>query len=223
MGWQAAGYANTASLWWNPLVYSFPLTQLPATAPQYSDDYFGSLHDSVLHRANPGSQFLSVVFHPATPGFKSSMPTLAGKQVDPGFWYARPQCNPLIQTPVTAASLAEMAPYFLQHCSQFVVEYAGDYMQQVAPGTTGPPERSRRHDRLGPDGQIDFYLDANGNKHIRWYGMPRSSTGPPHLDQANGNLVLIRGYDHTTDRGKAANSLPSERYPQLFHRCHPSP
>ena len=33
---------------------------------------------------------------------------------------------------------------------------------------------------LGPDGQIDYYLDANGNKHIRWYGMPRSSTGVMH-------------------------------------------
>ena len=61
-----------------------------------------------------------------------------------------------------------MAPYFLQHCSQFIVEYAGDYMQQDVNGNmTG----------LGPDGQIDYYLDANGNKHIRWYGMPRSSTG----------------------------------------------
>ena len=75
----------------------------------------------------------------------------------------------------TSASLAEMAPYYLQHCSQFIVEYAGDYMQQDQYGNMT---------NLGPDGQIDFYLDANGNKHIRWYGMPRSSTGVTPVTQA---------------------------------------
>ncbi len=110
----------------------------------------------------------------------------------PASGYNRPQCNPLIQSPISAAALAEMAPYFLQHCSQFIVEYAGDYLQQDINGNmTG----------LGPDGQIDFYLDANGNKHIRWYGMPRSSTGgSPHAGDSSGKTVLIRGYDYSHAR-----------------------
>jgi hypothetical protein len=189
------------SLWWNPLVYTFAMTQgtasyqnctplqnTPLTSPA-SAPYFVSYYK--LDPTLPSPQTF------AAPLYNCSYPNV------PGLWYNRPQCNPTIQTPVTAASLAEMAPYFLQHCSQFIVEYAGDYMQQNANGDMIG---------LGPDGQIDFYLDANGNKHIRWYGMPRSSTGSPHLDGPPGGSVsqgnvLIRGYDYNTDKTSTGSLL----------------
>ncbi|HEX4053087.1 MAG TPA: hypothetical protein VHX86_02370 [Tepidisphaeraceae bacterium] len=206
LGWQTAGYLN-ASPWWNPLIYSFPITQNLATVPQYwatsSPPYAVPYYQVPAQIPNSSPLY----YTPLAPrGIKSFIPanvSNADKPYDPGQWLNRPQCNPLIQSPLSAAALAEMAPYFLQHCSQFIVEYAGDYLQQN-PATgdmTG----------LGPDGQIDFYLDANGNKHIRWYGMPRSSTGTPHLDGLGSGLaneVLIRGYDNTTDSGKSLGSMP---------------
>ena len=204
LGWQTAGYLN-ASPWWNPLIYSFPITQNLATVPQYwatsSPPYAVPYYQVPAQVPNSSPLY----YTPLAPrGIKSFIPanvSNADKPYDPGQWLNRPQCNPLIQSPLSAAALAEMAPYFLQHCSQFIVEYAGDYLQQDINGNmTG----------LGPDGQIDFYLDANGNKHIRWYGMPRSSTGVPHLDgPGSSNLVLIRGFDAAANETMKIGATPT--------------
>jgi prepilin-type N-terminal cleavage/methylation domain-containing protein len=185
--WRSNGYKG-ASLWWDPLVYALGMTQGAATPPQY--------FQMAASATNPNGAvppyfvpYTNVV--PANAGMPSySNGPPPGFTPDTGQWYNRPQCNPTIQNPVTSASIAEMAPYFLQHCTQFVVEYAGDYMQQDANGNMVG---------LGPDGQIDYYLDANGNKHIRWYGMPRSSTGQLHDDGFKAQ-VLIRGFDSTSDK-----------------------
>jgi type II secretory pathway pseudopilin PulG len=215
LNWQAAGYFGP-SLWWNPLVYSFPIAQTTGTGtvgtvPQYSQT---TTTPYVVPYYQVPPQILrstqEMYTSPLAPRGRGFVPV--AQFADPGLWLNRPQCNPLIQTPVTAAALAEMAPYFLQHCSQFVVEYAGDYMQQ----DNNPPSSDANAGNmlgLGPDGQIDYYLDANGNKHIRWYGMPRSSTGTPHLDGLGttaGDSVLIRGYDNTKDK---AASIPATGLP----------
>jgi type II secretory pathway pseudopilin PulG len=202
LGWQAANYSGT-SLWWNSIINTIPINQTTATPPQ-----------SAAMTTAP----YAVTYNNAVPTYVSALPRGNTKYIpningtilqtlgDPGLWLNRPQCNPLIQTPVTAAALAEMAPFFLQHCSQFVVEYAGDYLQQVPPGASaGTPGDMTG---IGPDGQIDFYLDANGNKHTRWYGMPRSSTGVAHADgPASAAQVLIRGYDPTVDKTSTAGLL----------------
>jgi len=199
--YQSAGNTG-ASLWWNPLIYALPMTQSTATPPQPYPRPAAAPPDPVLFPPYVLSYYGAVPGYATTGAFSNTPNTAAPpyipQGIDPGLWYNRPQCNPTISTPVTAASLAEMAPYFLQHCSQFVVEYAGDYMQQNNNGPTDPKYGAMTG--LGPDGQIDFYVDANGNKHIRWYGMPRSSTGTAHAgDSTSGSpLVLIRGYDPTT-------------------------
>jgi prepilin-type N-terminal cleavage/methylation domain-containing protein len=172
LNWQNTGAYAGASLWWNPLVYTWPFTQNTATPP------------TILSITPPP---YTCQFYSASPQYSGYPASPSAANSDPGQWYARTQCNPTIQNPVTAASLAQMAPYFLQHCSQFIVEYAGDFMQQDP--ATG------KMTGIGPDGQIDYYLDANGNKHIRWYGMPRSSTGVPHPGDKSGAMVLIRGFN----------------------------
>jgi len=214
LGWQSAGYYSpgpgpshntAASLWWNPLVYSCLLVQSNQTPPLY----FNSTLSPYAIPYNSAVPLYTTFVYPLTRSRYSGSPDPAQLILpdDPGLWYNRPQCNPTISTPVNAASLAEMAPYFLQHCSQFIVEYAGDYMQQdnnqFSPaGSTTPNPHYGAMTGIGADGQIDFYVDANGNKHIRWYGMPRSSTGTPHMDGPSlpspgdtKGSVLIRGYD----------------------------
>ena len=179
LGWQVGTYAGP-SLWWQPLVYAIGgISQGTATLPQS--------YQSV-------SAPYSIPYINSIPTY-TAMPA----NIDPGQWYNRAQCNPGIQNPVTSASIAEMAPYFLQHCSQFIVEYAGDYIQQDNdPTHVGTPYTYSQMTGIGPDGQIDYYLDANGNKHIRWYGMPRSTTGNTH-DDGFGFPTLIRGFDSTKD------------------------
>jgi hypothetical protein len=188
VSFQTGNYAGN-SLWWNALVYSFAVNLGPGQNiyPQSSPLY------PPYQNPNP-PYFTPFGFAIPPAGAPAPGPPGAGA-FDPGLWYNRPQVNPTLQIPVTAASLAQLSSYFLQHCSQFVVEYAGDYLQQDN-NPTSPTYGAMTG--IGSDGQIDYYVDANGNKHIRWYGMPRSTTGVPHPDAPNStNLVLIRGYDPT--------------------------
>ena len=57
-------------------------------------------------------------------------------------------------------------PIMIKGCSQFIVEFAGDFVGQN-PTTGGITS-------LTPDGQIDFTVDPRTGAHkIRWYGFPR--------------------------------------------------
>lgn len=73
--------------------------------------------------------------------------------------------------PVTSAALGKTVPAFVPHCTQFAVEYAGDFVTQDVLGnvTAGVP-----------DGRIDFYvvnLATNPTYLTRWYGFPRNIHG----------------------------------------------
>ena len=110
---------------------------------------------------------------------------------------ARFQCSPYIIKPAsgdaanTAAAkisdaMALAAPYFVGHCSQFIVEFAGDWLTQdnnpASPtwgNLTGP----------GPDGKIDFLVDKiDPNRpetwveKVRWYGLPRDINDDGKID-----------------------------------------
>jgi len=68
----------------------------------------------------------------------------------------------------TPASMSMLTPRLQEGCTQFIVEYAGDFVQQNANGDVV---------QAGQDGQIDYVVEANGVKHIRWYGFPRNTHG----------------------------------------------
>ena len=114
---------SAPELWWNPLVYS-----LADVSRANADPVLFEKHSRTFHRY--GNPPLRIIPTQGVPGYTGIPGTRQPSTTDPGLWYTRPQCNPTVQAPVTAATLAEMAPYFLQHCSQFIVEYAGDYLQQ---------------------------------------------------------------------------------------------
>lgn len=102
-----------------------------------------------------------------------------------GTFQYRFKCNPVLARPFDAAKLAATVPYFVGHCTQFIVEYAGDFLNQdpnsgaVIPGPGGKPGVSAYTTdgttivRGSTDGQIDFVVESNGTRRIRWYGLPR--------------------------------------------------
>ncbi|HEY2584338.1 MAG TPA: prepilin-type N-terminal cleavage/methylation domain-containing protein, partial [Tepidisphaeraceae bacterium] len=70
------------------------------------------------------------------------------------------------ETQQLSAAVAQMSPIFVRGCSQFIVEFAGDYVTQDINGTITAG---------GSDGQIDYYVDNNGARQIRWYGFMRDT------------------------------------------------
>jgi hypothetical protein len=113
--------------------------------------------------------------------------TLAGAVTPPPAAVAlRYECNPYVAKPITGTGLAQTVPYFLPHVTQFIVEFAGDYLTQNDPsppaaGTSGYITNE------APDGKIDFYYDKSADpggatpslwvRKIRWYGFPRDISG----------------------------------------------
>ncbi|MGC4031302.1 MAG: hypothetical protein QM754_06090 [Tepidisphaeraceae bacterium] len=62
---------------------------------------------------------------------------------------------------------ALQSTYLAKGCTQFIVEFAGDFCTQ-SNGTSGT---------YGPDGEIDWCIDAAGKRGIRWYGFQRDIDG----------------------------------------------
>ena len=73
--------------------------------------------------------------------------------------------HPFADRPPSPASIARTLPVFLPGCTQFAVEYAGDFFTQDATGTV----TSNR-----PDGVTDF---TDASRKTRWYGLPRDVNG----------------------------------------------
>jgi prepilin-type N-terminal cleavage/methylation domain-containing protein len=94
------------------------------------------------------------------------------------------QCNPFVLRPLNAETYSQQYPLFLRGCSQFMVEYAGDFLNQNP--ITGAvlndycDAKSSPTAPLPTDGQIDFVMVGtapNQVRQIRWYGLPRDVDG----------------------------------------------
>lgn len=111
-------------------------------------------------------------------------PTMAG------FMPLRFACNPLPIKPITSESAAQLSPYFIGHVSQFIVEFAGDFITQDSNPTSATYGNTLA---AGADGQTDFVVDRTGPvpiQKIRWYGLPRDLNGDGRID-AN-DVVPVR-------------------------------
>ncbi len=100
-------------------------------------------------------------------------------------WWAN--CQPVLERPITPQKMAQTAPCFIPHCTQFMVEYAGDYLAQD-PSTGAVTDAGAKMNAASglitggrTDGEIDYVLDttiANQPvKRVRWYGLPRDTDG----------------------------------------------
>jgi prepilin-type N-terminal cleavage/methylation domain-containing protein len=100
---------------------------------------------------------------------------------------SHPQSGP---STLNGFSFAQQAPIFLPGCTQFIVEYAGDYLLQnndpSNPATYGQITGLYTNNGGVGDGQVDFIVtkDKNNNvaRKIRWYGLPRDTDG---VDSSN--------------------------------------
>ncbi|QOV91770.1 PulJ/GspJ family protein [Humisphaera borealis] len=126
----------------------------------------------------------------------------------------RHSAYPAPSRPLTSQGVARTVPCFVKSCTQFVVEYAGDFMRQKDDGTqdpdpsTGPGSGKWFADGSGngTDGVIDYNVSNEGGvlkRSIRWYGFPRDvnndgkivrNTGPT---STNADVVPLRDYTST--------------------------
>ena len=132
---------------------------------------------------------------------------------------ARFQCNPFVPKPLTAAAMAQASPFFLRGCSQFIVEYAGDFLTQnnditnvsavtgygavLSPGGDGTLD----YVLIPPPGVTPVPPRAQWRKQIIWYGLPRSTSGQGTIAKANGDVVPLRDWRET------AYTTPSSMVP----------
>jgi prepilin-type N-terminal cleavage/methylation domain-containing protein len=111
---------------------------------------------------------------------------------------------PLPSKPLTSYGAARTAPWLVSACTNFIVEYAGDFLHQAANGAVDGDWTTAN---VGTDGQIDWFLDVAGNRHIRWYGFPR--------DVAGVTVQTVNGPDGAvTPQGTA--SLPPSGSPDVL-------
>jgi prepilin-type N-terminal cleavage/methylation domain-containing protein len=117
--------------WWAPLIYEQPYANgLNSTWP---------------------------LPYPSTPLFSA---TLANPTATPFYRNRFQGSSVLSPTPESGADQAGLAPFFLQHVSQFVVEYAGDFVTQDS--TSGNVATMGSVTDTVPDGQIDWLYATKG-------------------------------------------------------------
>jgi hypothetical protein len=95
---------------------------------------------------------------------------------------------------MTSEAMAKAMPVLLNNCSQFLVEYAGDFVTQDTRQFVPDPSNANvlianvdwgNVTGPGPDNVIDFVVDHTGVTNtnylvaakIRWYGLPRDTNG----------------------------------------------
>ncbi|CAN5538458.1 hypothetical protein BH09PLA1_BH09PLA1_07990 [soil metagenome] len=131
------------------------------------------------------------------------------------------QANPAITKPITAASLSQQAPIFIPGCTQFIVEYAGDFVSQVdnpALPTYGNVVGWFGAANPSTDDNVDFVV-VNGAKRVRWYGAPRDTSGDGlvpgwiagRLSNQMPDVVPLRDVIRTIPGEQASNGAPFEK------------
>lgn len=117
--------------------------------------------------------------------------------------------------PVTAAAAARTVPIFLPACSQFIVEFAGDFVTQAIDGSVTA---------VSPDGEIDFFLQPDNagllpaptpanrdrwRRNIRWYGFPRDIDGDGIIKGVAGGNVHNNELADVVPVRDVANTAPA--------------
>lgn len=163
-----------------------------AIAQMSISDIFG-VGIKELHRR---AMYVNEQYNARTTGWRQQIPVL---------WADRPWVNPFPAT-LNSTTLAQRQQILADSCSQFIVEYAGDFVGQNPDGTL-----------LGvnpnlPDGVLDFVM-VDGVRQTRFYGMPRDVDGNGVIAGTGANRFISADVIPLRDvRGVASNfeqSLPT--------------
>ncbi len=122
--------------------------------------------------------------------------------------------DPYFRGSIDSAKFASKAPLFAEHCSEFVVEFAGDFVTQDVAGVITA---------YGADGQTDFIVAQTTPpmRRVRWYGFPRDVAGPTGLGPDGvilgaGNTNLMVDVVPLKDVLTAAGHMPTLTPPEVF-------
>ncbi len=142
---------------------SAAITLKPFTADSRSDDGAFSLPQSRYDVANTSiPQYRWHVQHAAL--------------VDPDWWVSvcdvRFDARRYVPRPIASEDFAYTTPLLASNISEFVVEFAGDWLTQDVDGNIVA---------LEPDGVTDYVVDGDARS-IRWYGMARDVDGDGDYD-----------------------------------------
>ncbi|MCC6422202.1 MAG: prepilin-type N-terminal cleavage/methylation domain-containing protein [Phycisphaerales bacterium] len=117
----------------------------------------------------------------------------------------RYQCNIIPARPLSSQSIARTVPAFLPSCSQFIVEYAGDFLTQENDPTNTNYGQVKS---AGSDGKIDYFI-SNGVAQTRWYGLPRDINGDGVINLLD--VVPLRDVRNSATTVPAPVYAPFER------------
>lgn len=112
--------------------------------------------------------------------------------------------------PLNGYGLARTVPVFVPGCTQFIVEYAGDYLNQDP--TTGNISGTYLNGPGSTDGQIDYVIQSERPvgrppqkvRRMRWYGMPRNSD----VSNDRAGPVIIGGLAATAEHNLLSDVVP---------------
>jgi hypothetical protein len=125
--------------------------------------------------------------------------------------------------PILARETALTTPFMFRGCSQFMVEFAGDFVsQQNDPAAAGYGTITDSK----PDGVVDYFIDTKTVRHTRWYGFPRDVAGPVTTANPTGgpdgkinvDYDVVPVYDVIMDAGKA---IPAPWFEKILPSTNP--
>jgi prepilin-type N-terminal cleavage/methylation domain-containing protein len=125
--------------------------------------------------------------------------------------------NHLLTRPLTSDSVARALPSFVPGCSQFMVEYAGDFLRQnpdgtIVNGSITPAAATPTQPLVfesEQDGTVDFVVGPDGVKRTRWYGLTRDTNADGVI---NPNVDVVPLKDAANFQNRAApweRTIPS--------------
>jgi type II secretory pathway pseudopilin PulG len=184
-------YINNTNGPWSPLAMGNLATNTPTAINNPSNKPFKIENSRFDVAIGSISQLHSALLAYITPPGGTNTPPWGTNMV------YQFQANPFLVKPLTSQQMAQTSPVMLQGCSQFMVEFAGDFVTQNnnpnATASTGTdPNATGTYGDVtarGADGVVDFVVDKTADtspgkinpslwrRQIRWYGLPRDSNG----------------------------------------------
>ena len=161
----------SSRLW--PLGWSAPVTNPNSLrTPRNAAAAYQSTKDLAPVSLDEWREYAARAYDVPNTGFYSWFrPMLDPDPAAGQFW--RAWVRPTVTRPIDQVKMAQTAPYFVGHCTQFIVEYAGDYLNQSETDDQVPGIPTDVAVKMNPktgdkvygttDGVIDYVIDTSAD------------------------------------------------------------